>query len=419
MSQELIMNRPNNPRPPPEGGAARRLSRLPDVARRIFLHVATTKTGTTFLQKVMWSHRDRLLEQGVLLPGTGLRDHFRAAIDVREQPHLIRDPGAASGAWARLASEMVAWHGDAVVSHELFAPATADQTRRATGLLGDAEVHVVVTARDLVRQIPAEWQEHLKQRSVLTFPEFLRDLRADQEQGPYSPNGYWFWPMQDLCGVVRRWAAAVPVQRVHVVTVPPAGTPSGLLWERFSGLIGVDGKDFDLAKARANPSVGAEQAELLRRLNSVLRERLPLPGPYPAVVKNLLAHRILAGRDGTRFGLTGEDRAFAVERSRTMAAGLRELGVDVVGDLDELVPGADPQDVSGSTQVPAEKVLDEAVEALAAVLDQLTEERARRRGLQAEVTQARARVRALERGMDADTTAGRTGTGRRRLLRRR
>lgn len=376
------------------------------MARRIFLHVATTKTGTTFLQKVMWSHREQMSRQGVLLPGSGSRDHFRAAIDVREEPHLLRDPGAASGAWAGLVAEMADWPGDAVVSHELFAPATAEQVRRAVGMLGDAEVHVVVTARDLVRQIPAEWQEHLKQRSVLTFPEFVRDLRADLERGPFSPNGYYFWHAQDLCGIVRRWGAAVRSEQVHVVTVPPAGTEPGRLWGRFSGLIGVDGAGFDLARARSNSSVRAEQAELLRRINAVLGERLPLPGPYPDVVKVLLAHRILAERPGTRFGVTGEDHAFAVERSRAMVAGLPELGVDVVGDLEELVPVTGAEDVSGDALVPGDAVLDEAVESLASVLEHLAGERARRQSLRAELDRARARVRELEKRLAASADPG-------------
>lgn len=373
------------------------------MARRIFLHVASTKTGTTFLQKVMWAHRDRLAAQGVLLPGQGIRDHFHAAIDVREERHLLRDPEAASGAWRRLVDEMAAWDGDAVVSHELFAPATADQVERATAMLGDAEVHVVVTARDLVRQIPAEWQEHLKHRSVLTFPEFVDQLRNDDQRGPFSPNGYYFWDEQDLSGVVRRWRGSLPGDRVHVVTVPKPGAGPDELWRRFSDLVGIDGEGFDLTSARSNSSVRAEQAELLRRLNAALGPRLPLPGPYPEMVKALLAHRILADRPGSRFGVLGEDRAFAVERSRAMVEELRDLGVDVVGDLGDLVPDGTEEAVSGDAYAAPEEVLDEAVEALAAVLDRLARERSRRQRLSAELDRAKARIRRLERRQQRDT----------------
>ena len=39
--------------------------------------------------------------------------------------------------------------------------------------LSFAEVHVVCTARDLARQIPAVWQEDVKNRHVVTFADFV------------------------------------------------------------------------------------------------------------------------------------------------------------------------------------------------------------------------------------------------------
>ena len=39
------------------------------------------------------------------------------------------------------------------------------------------EVHLVLSVRDLVRQIPAEWQENVKHRSTITYEEFLAQLR--------------------------------------------------------------------------------------------------------------------------------------------------------------------------------------------------------------------------------------------------
>ena len=37
----------------------------------------------------------------------------------------------------------------------------------------DDEVHVVLTARDLARQIPAEWQENVKHRGRRSFARFM------------------------------------------------------------------------------------------------------------------------------------------------------------------------------------------------------------------------------------------------------
>ena len=348
------------------------------MAGRVFLHVGTTKSGTTFLQRVLWSHRTELLERGVLLPGTGGPDHYAAALDVREEPFRLADPDVVPGAWGRLVDQIRVWSGDALVSHELWAPATAEQAAGAMKRLGDAEVHVVITARDLARQVPSEWQEHLKHKSTLSFPEFVAQVRSDP-RGPFSPNGYWFWDEQDLPALVSRWNAAT----VHVVTVPRGAGPD-VLWSRFTGALGIDASDFDLDAARSNTGLRAEQAELLRRLNVALGDRLPLPGSYTQAVKTVLANKVLNGRPGSTFGLTGDDHAYAVERARSMVAELEELGCDVVGDLSELIPDDEPRPgTSGDAAVSSDAVLGEAVEALAEVLERLATERGRTRRLRA------------------------------------
>ena len=41
------------------------------MARRVFLHVGTAKSGTRYLQDLWWRHRDELRGRGLLLPGAG------------------------------------------------------------------------------------------------------------------------------------------------------------------------------------------------------------------------------------------------------------------------------------------------------------------------------------------------------------
>jgi hypothetical protein len=285
---------------------------------------------------------------------------------------------------------MAEWEGDALLTHELFAPAGSDQVARAVSLLADAEVHVILTARDLARQVPSEWQEHLKHRSVLTFPQFVHEVRTDR-RGPFSPNGYYFWDQQHLGELLSRWGQ-VPADRVHLVTVPRQGVGHDRLWARFTSVIGIDGEGFDLQAARANPSLGGEQAELIRRLNATLGSRLPLPGPYTRMVKTMLAHRVLAGRPGTGFALVGEDHAFVVERARSIVADVERFSPHVVGDLSELIPDPHPpEDVSGTAAVAPEAVLDEAVEALVEVLDRLAAERTRNRRLRTKLESRKSR----------------------------
>lgn len=326
------------------------------------MHVGSPKTGTTFLQQVLWSQRDELTEQGLLLPGRGFNDHWLACMDLRERHEQVPQ---SEGAWQRLVRQSGAWDGDALISHELFAGARRRPIERAVEDLAEAadEVHVVVTVRDLARQIPAEWQEHVKHRATIGFEEFVRSIRER------APESRWFWTVQDFPRLVRRWAEQVPASRIHVVTVPPASAPSDLLWRRFATTVGVEPEAFSLDVRRANTSVGLEQAEMVRRLNSVLGDRLTRQGAYSVLVKDGLVHDMLSQRPGTRLSLTRAEWDFAVEHGHEMVRDLESLGVDVVGDLHDLIPQGDPPTHDRHPEADVERVLDEALAALAASLE--------------------------------------------------
>ena len=395
------------------------------MAQRVFLHVGTPKTGTTFLQRVLWAHKPRLRRAGLLLPGNGIGDHFRAAIDVRQEPHRLQVPANAEGAWSSLLPEIQAFEGDAVISHELFAPASKAQAAAAVRDLAQvaAEVHLVITARDLARQLPAEWQEHVKHRSTLSYPAWMSLAWSDRAAGPESPNGYHLWHAQHLPSLLERWGRTVPARHVHVVTVPPPGAAPEELWSRFSWLLGVDDVVVDLDAARSNSSLRAEQAEVIRGLNKVLGDRLPLPGAYTPIAKNLFAHQILAGREGRAIRLHTEDHLRATEAADQMISALAEAGYDIVGDLEDLRCGeppvmrrprpsvpADPHAPwYGLEKVDSERVLAEATEALAATLVHVAELTEQVKQLRDEVETARQEP--AQSSPDDKETAGRSPSG--------
>ena len=95
--------------------------------------------------------RGRLLtEAGLLLPGRHRRRHLLASLEVRDDPKLASRAGDVSAPWADLVTEALAWSGDVLISHEFFGPASSDQVRRAVESLVGAEVHVIITAREMV-----------------------------------------------------------------------------------------------------------------------------------------------------------------------------------------------------------------------------------------------------------------------------
>jgi hypothetical protein len=302
------------------------------VAQRVFFHIGLPKTGTTYLQTLMWDNRDELARQGVLLPGRSGRQHLWASGVVREDPHLQRRSPEAEHAWDELTAEINAWPGSAVVSHEFFAAASADQAARAAAALEAAEVHVVVTARDTLSLVTARWQEFVKNGS--TVPVDGYPVREETD-----PTDEWDWGTLDLADVLERWGASVPHERVHVLTLPRPEEPRETLWLRFAGLLGVDPERCSTAGSEQNESLGVVEVELLRRVNA------ELVGFSTAVdrgvwIRGYLAQGKLVPRGGERFWPSHARAAELVARGESVVDRVAAAGYDVIGDLADLRPPA-------------------------------------------------------------------------------
>ncbi len=321
---------------------------------RLYFHIGAPKTGTTYLQQILYSNSETLQRGGLLYPARGIDQHFLASLDLSGREFEGHRREATRGAWRRLVREVRNWPGTSVIDHEFFGGAKREAVDRALGDLDFAEVHIVMTARDLARQLPAAWQEGLKNRRRWSYAEFLSAVRAGARGGP---RGSRFWSGQDVVGILARWSRDLPPERVHVVTVPPPGAPRDLLWDRFAGLIGVDPESVSLGAGDANSSVGPAEAAVLLDFNRAIRD-LEIPWPlYAGTIKHGIT-KPLAARSTDRIGLPQDMYDWAVDWSRSAIASLREAGYDVVGDLDELMPGPravgpDPDTVSGDERAAA------------------------------------------------------------------
>jgi len=340
----------------------------PSGSPRVFLHIGEPKTGTTFLQQVMWRNRSELAAQGVVLPGHHPQDHYRASQDLRGIAKLASDPaGSWTGEWDILARQARQAPGVAVISHELFSAADPEQADRAVRSLQPAEVHIVLTVRDIATLLPAEWQETVKHRNPRGWEDWLADV-IDRESPSADRRQFWFWRVHDTLAVLGIWSRLLPAEHVHVITTPVRGSDNALLWERFAALLGVDPGSVDLNRARPNASLGMAEVEFLRRLNQVLPDEVP-DWFYMGNVKETVAHRALAARPrGGRLVLPADRDAWAKEQAETLIAGLNDSRYDLVGALDELRPRADAQPYASPADQPAEQVLDAAVAAASALV---------------------------------------------------
>jgi hypothetical protein len=269
------------------------------------IHVGLPKTGTTYLQGLLAGHRDELRAGGVLHPFVRPGAMFHGAVEVRgSHAKFGLTAEQVTGSWSAVCERALSADGVAVISHEVLAGATPGQVAAALEPLAGAEVHVVVTARDLGRQATAHWQEEVKLGASWSFAEFERDqLAADTgpdagpDAGGVRPH---FWHAQDFADCLRRWSAALPPERAHLMVAPPPGAPPTRLWERFAAACGIEPSLVDTTAAPpANPSLGAAEVALLRRVNGLLAGRLD-PATYLRVVKREYAERELARRSGPR-----------------------------------------------------------------------------------------------------------------------
>lgn len=306
------------------------------MAQRVFFHVGAPKTGTTFLQTVVWHNRDELRRHGLLYPGHSHRDHLHASQVVRGRQRALGRPDHADS-WDRIVGELAEWPADGLISHEFFGMASSAQARRALARLAPAEVHVIVTARDYARQFAADWQESLKMNCDLSLDEFVEQGLRHELPRP------WGWNSHDVVATLERWGGSLPRDRVHVITVPRSGAPRDLLWRRWCAVLGLDPDAYDLDVAFANESLGAAQAALLQRVKPRLSGPL-VEGPEKhRWVRAYFAHDVLLAQGGERFSLRAHHFARLQQAAEEAVSEIEKAGYDVEGDLTELVPEPDTQ----------------------------------------------------------------------------
>lgn len=310
------------------------------MTRRVYLHVGAPKTGTTYLQDRLALNRQELARHDVHYPLGLQASHFKAALDLLDVSWGGQREGA-RGEWAKLVDRVNRHDGTVIVSHEILAGAPPQQIRRAMTDLEGSEVHLVYSARDLARQIPAEWQEGVKHRRRRSFARFLRQVQNARRTKPTM----WFWKAQGLPDVLTRWGHGLPPEQIHLVTVPQAGAPRDLLWLRYCEAFGIDPAWAPAESSRENVSIGTAETALLRRLNRRLKQA-GLPGEdYRRLVRQLVVHETLAQRTGmTRATLPPDAYPWVEEIAQEWVDWVEGSGIHVVGDVEDLRPVRPPED---------------------------------------------------------------------------
>ncbi len=315
---------------------------------RVILHVGTMKSGTSYLQALIFAEKERLARAGVLVPGSAWGVQSRAvqqAIGIADKSRDV---------WERVLGETGSHRGGpSIISMEFLAPVKVKRAKRIVDELG-GDVDVVFTVRDLNRTLVSMWQETVQNGRSWTWEEYHAEVAA---QAPGGGEGVHdrgsaagsFWRQQHVVRLVDDWSSVVGADRVSVVTVPQPGADRSELATRFGRATGVD-FGVDPVVRTANESLGLASILALRRLNELLDELEVTSKSMFRLRKRFLAKTVLAARRGEEPSLGLAVEAWVVEQTRHTVAALRESGVTLIGDWSDLDPvavaGVQPADVT-------------------------------------------------------------------------
>jgi hypothetical protein len=251
-------------------------------------------------------------------------------------------------------------------------------TEAGVAMLADAvsefDLHIIITARNWSKQIPSDWQELVKQRLDLSYPDFVQAVRNG------SPEVELFRLRHHVPDIAGRWAAHVPPENIHVIAVAPPAPDPMRLFHLFGGVVGFDANTLEAPPRLRNMSLGYEQAETLRRITLALEDRLPHGRKDFRPAARTIFDGPLRAQRGTPLRLPPEHMEWCHRNDQDMVAQLRERGYDLVGNPDDLVSVVD-ESAPPLGDVTDADVAQTAVQALAALVESNHDHLVKKRGL--------------------------------------
>ncbi len=339
----------------------------------VYLHIGSPKTGTTYLQGSLWANQGVLAAEGVLLGRSRAANNLAIGDLLKWQ----RGHGDLPTTWQRLREGAAAWDGGSLVlSQEHLHKISDAQYAALLESFPGARLEIVLTARDLARSVPAQWQSSVRQRYTWTLGEYA-DAVASIPAGETSDGAaHHFWRRQDSAAIVRRFVERLSSEQVRVVTVPASGGDPDELWRRFVQAcdLGTSTKPGEVS----HESLGAASAEVMRRLNAVPAVAELSVADYKRTVNHALSRHSLASRRGAEPGLVLPDRhrAWAEREAERMIDAVAATGVEVVGDLDDLRSRPSSKPYVDPDRLDPDQLLEAALAGLAGMAQRHTEVRA-------------------------------------------
>lgn len=335
----------------------------------VVVHMGTFKSGTSFLQHVLQINRETLADQHVLVPA----DENGSTLRIFRGFWTGRNPTSLES--TALVKQCRQWSGShVVVSAERLSLLQPPAVQRFLAALEPHPVRIVMTARDLGRAVPSQWQSLVRGPSGArwTYRQYVQAVVDGPARG--GPPARMFWERHSWPDVVGPWVAAAGASNVAVATVPTHRGGSDL-WARFERAAGLDVSDLCMPSP-VNTSLGAASAEVLRRTALAFAE-VPATSPRVGVGRVHLL-RVLARQEMTkrvsyepRLAFPPQHRERVEGASRALINRTAAMGTELHGEWSDLLPALPDSVPEGTTLDPDLLALDELASAASFALQRI------------------------------------------------
>jgi hypothetical protein len=329
----------------------------------VLLHIGVFKTGTTAIQGALFRARPQLAEHGVLHAGA-TRHPISAVLALTGLRARVGKPPPRMEQWEAVAAQVTkAVDKRVVVSSEFFSGADDETARRAVRELGGPRVHVVVTLRPLVKIMPSQWQQYVRNRSTFTYDDWLEGMLR---KPPYNRPTPSFWQRHRHDVLVERWASIVGPENVTVIV--PDENDRDFLLRTFEDLLGLPSGLLAAEKVTENRSMTAGEIELVRQVNGEFLGRGWSDKQYRKYVRQGLTAQMQTSRTPPADEPRVTTPQWALDRAAEIGAEAADkisaMGVRIVGDISTLgapVIAADSGDAPYADPVMAVEAAREAL----------------------------------------------------------
>ena len=331
---------------------------------KLFLHVGFHKTGTTSLQDALNRNRKELQSQGIVYPKTRkFRAQHEFAWSVGQRGWGWKQFGgsqAGPGPARRMFKLIRSSKQNLIISSEFLSELSPEHIKKLASSIGDKELRVIFTVRPVAKILPSAYQQEVKNGSKLTYDKWLARVLDPEKESRVRTR---FWRRHSHHLEIAKWAEIVGVANISVI-VSDESRP-GFLTDSFFELIGASTNSFrESKKDIVNRSMDVAEMELLRRINEKFDRNLGWD-EYVASIRSTIVktwtQSIPSENSPGRLANPEKFKDRIDQRVREVTEGIRNLGVEVIGDVDSLAKAK-----YGSNVIPEQINIDVLVEPILA-----------------------------------------------------